>query len=242
MHATIRSYHGVDQNRAAELTTKVKETLVPQLRELPGFAGYYLVEAGNGIFTSLGLFETPEQGEQSTKLVTKWIRDEKLEGVLSPASPRSRAARSSLAAASPSSSHSSTAPFTSEGPACRALSSFYGWLLACLREALDGLEELTALLLGVLPVAGGERARDAVLDVLFEHLQRHRLESGVDGAELGEDVDAVAVVLDHLGDAPHLALDARQALEELVLVRRVAIGLGLGCRHADEIYHTPAGI
>jgi hypothetical protein len=87
MHATIRSYHGVDQNRAAELTTKVKETLVPQLRELPGFAGYYLVEAGNGIFTSLGLFETPEQGEQSTKLVTKWIRDEKLEGVF-PSEPK----------------------------------------------------------------------------------------------------------------------------------------------------------
>ena len=35
MHATIRSYHGVDQNRTAELTAKVNETLVPQL---PGAA------------------------------------------------------------------------------------------------------------------------------------------------------------------------------------------------------------
>ena len=78
MHATIRSYHGVDQNRAAELTTKVNETLVPQLSEMPGFAGYFLVDAGNGIFTSLGLFETPEQGEESTKFVAEWIRDEKL--------------------------------------------------------------------------------------------------------------------------------------------------------------------
>ena len=56
MHATIRSYHGVDQKRAAELTTKVNQTLVPQLSELPGFAGYYLIDAGNGIFTSFGLF------------------------------------------------------------------------------------------------------------------------------------------------------------------------------------------
>ena len=63
MHATIRSYQGVDQTRAGELTTKVNRTLVPQLQELPGFQGYYLVEAGNGIFTSFGLFETPEQGE-----------------------------------------------------------------------------------------------------------------------------------------------------------------------------------
>ena len=80
MHATIRSYHGVD--RTAELTTKVNQTLVPKLSELPGFAGYYLVDAGNGIFTSFGLFETREQGEESTKLVTRWIRDEKLDTLM----------------------------------------------------------------------------------------------------------------------------------------------------------------
>jgi hypothetical protein len=78
MFATIRSYHGVDQNRTAELTAKVNETLIPQLSELPGFAGYFLVDAGNGIFTSFGLFETPEQGTESTKVVATWIRDEKL--------------------------------------------------------------------------------------------------------------------------------------------------------------------
>jgi hypothetical protein len=82
MHATIRSYHGVDQNRTAELTTKVNQMLVPKLSELPGFAAYYLVDAGNGIFTSFGLFETREQGEESTKLVTRWIQDEKLETLM----------------------------------------------------------------------------------------------------------------------------------------------------------------
>ena len=82
MYATIRSYQGVDQTRTAELTAKVNETLIPQLSELPGFAGYFLVEAGNGVFTSFGLFETPEQGEASMKLVTGWIRDEKLEALL----------------------------------------------------------------------------------------------------------------------------------------------------------------
>ncbi len=78
MHATIRRYDGVDQNRTVELTTKVNESLVPKLSKLPGFAGYYLIEAGNGIFSSLGLFETPEQGVESTKLVSSWIRDENL--------------------------------------------------------------------------------------------------------------------------------------------------------------------
>jgi hypothetical protein len=82
MYATIRSYHGVDQNRTAELTAKVNETLIPQLRELPGFAGYYLVDAGNGLFTSLGLFETAEQGDASTRLVATWMRDEKLDTLI----------------------------------------------------------------------------------------------------------------------------------------------------------------
>jgi hypothetical protein len=76
MHATIRRYDGVDQNRTDELTTKVNETLVPKLNKLPGFKGYYLIEAGNGIFSSLGLFETSEQGEESSKTVATWIRDE----------------------------------------------------------------------------------------------------------------------------------------------------------------------
>jgi len=82
MFATIRRYDGVDVNRSVELTRKVNETLVPQLEKMSGFKGYYLVDAGNGIFTSLGLFETPEQGMESTKLVTTWLREEKLDTIL----------------------------------------------------------------------------------------------------------------------------------------------------------------
>jgi hypothetical protein len=87
MHATIRRYDGVDQNRSEELTSKVEETLLPKLNKLPGFAGYYLIEAGNGVFSSLSLFETPEQGMESTKIVATWIRDEKLDAII-PSEPK----------------------------------------------------------------------------------------------------------------------------------------------------------
>ncbi len=87
MFATIRRYDGVDQNRTTELTSKVNETLVPKLSKLPGFAGYYLIEAGNGIFSSLSLFESREQAMESTKFVGTWIREEKLE-VLLPNEPK----------------------------------------------------------------------------------------------------------------------------------------------------------
>ncbi len=76
MQATIRRYEGVDTTRTHEVTTKINETLVPQLRELPGFAGYYVIEGGNGVMSSLGLFETTQQADESTKVVAKWITDE----------------------------------------------------------------------------------------------------------------------------------------------------------------------
>ena len=76
MHATIRRYEGVDTTRMNDVVGKVNEKLVPQLRELPGFSGYYLIEAGNGVLSSFGLFETSEQADESKTLVTKWISDE----------------------------------------------------------------------------------------------------------------------------------------------------------------------
>ena len=82
MHATIRRYEGVDVTRTNEVAGKVNETLVPKLRELPGFAGYFLIEGGNGVLSSLGLFETSEQADKSTLVVSKWITDEKLNTVI----------------------------------------------------------------------------------------------------------------------------------------------------------------
>lgn len=82
MFATIRRYEGVDQDRTTEITTRVNETLVPKLGELPGFVGYYLVDAGDGIVSSISLFETREQGKDSSSVVATWIRDEKLETMI----------------------------------------------------------------------------------------------------------------------------------------------------------------
>jgi hypothetical protein len=82
MHATIRRYEGVDTTRMGEIVDKVNMTLLPQLRELPGFSGYFLIEAGNGIVSSFGLFETSEQADESKALVTKWISDENFNTVI----------------------------------------------------------------------------------------------------------------------------------------------------------------
>jgi len=76
MHATIRRYEGVDTTRINDVVSRVDETFVPQIRELPGFAGYFLMEADNGVLSSISLFETSEQADESNKLVKKWISEE----------------------------------------------------------------------------------------------------------------------------------------------------------------------
>jgi hypothetical protein len=73
MHASIRRYEGVDVSRTDEVVGKINETLVPKLRELPGFTGYFLIEGSSGVLSSLGLFETSEQADKSAMLVSKWM-------------------------------------------------------------------------------------------------------------------------------------------------------------------------
>ena len=78
MHAIIRRYDGVNQESHQELTGKVNETLVPKLRKLAGFKGYYLIEAGDVSLAPSVSSRPVEQGEESGKLVNWWIHDEKL--------------------------------------------------------------------------------------------------------------------------------------------------------------------
>ena len=82
MFATIRRYEGVDPAHTSEITAKVNETLIPELSKVHGFAGYYLIESGNGVLSSLGLFERQDQVDESTRLVAKWITDEQLEKLI----------------------------------------------------------------------------------------------------------------------------------------------------------------
>ena len=82
MHATVRRYEGVDQSRTVELTKKVGETLLPSLSKLPGFESYYLIEAGNGVMSSIGFFDTSAHADESTRVAASWVREEKLETAL----------------------------------------------------------------------------------------------------------------------------------------------------------------
>jgi hypothetical protein len=82
MFATIRRYDAIDQEHVAELVKKADETLMPSLSELPGFNGYYLMDAGNGVVSSIGFFDTAEHADESARVAATWVREQKLENVL----------------------------------------------------------------------------------------------------------------------------------------------------------------
>ena len=82
MHATIRRYEGIDQDRTEELTRKVGESLLPRLSEMPGFKSYHLIEADKGVMSSIDFFDTSVQADESTRVAATWVREEKLEAAL----------------------------------------------------------------------------------------------------------------------------------------------------------------
>ena len=83
MNCTIRRYESIDQSRKSELIKMVDEGLLPKLSELPGFNGYSLIDAGDGVVTSVGFFDTAAQADESTRIAAGWLREQKLDAVLS---------------------------------------------------------------------------------------------------------------------------------------------------------------
>ena len=83
MNCTIRRYESIDQSRKSELVKKIDESLLPTLCELEGFQGYSLIDAGDGVMTSVGFFDTSAQADESTRIAASWLREQKLDSVLS---------------------------------------------------------------------------------------------------------------------------------------------------------------
>src|SRR5665647_1353309 len=93
----------------------------------------------------------------------------------------------------------------------------------------DGLAGFVDLVVGDV-TSDAYRIFDAGTEVVVEERESERLERLGDCRDLGEDVDAVLVVVDHLLQAADLALDAAQPVE----VR----GLGLVSARRGDFSHV----
>jgi len=59
VHAAMRKYK-IDPDQMDEFSKRVNESFVPRIADAPGFAGYYMVDAGNGIVITFTLGEDPD--------------------------------------------------------------------------------------------------------------------------------------------------------------------------------------
>jgi hypothetical protein len=74
MYAAIRRYEGVDPRSTDEIVQLSTASVVPMLREMPGFVAHYLVDAGDGVWASVSLFEDRAGAEESTKRILERIK------------------------------------------------------------------------------------------------------------------------------------------------------------------------
>ena len=83
--------------------------------------------------------------------------------------------------------------------------------LSTIRSADDG-HQLCDLLSLIGFVTAGDRVFDAMRNVVLQHFFLDAPQRGPHGRDLCDDIDAIAILVHHLGQAAHLALDTAQTL------------------------------
>jgi hypothetical protein len=85
MHASVRRYElgagsrGIGAVR--ELMRRSEEELVPRVRDVDGFAGFYIVDTGDGVIASVSLFQHDGGAEEGNALIKRFFK-ERLQGLL----------------------------------------------------------------------------------------------------------------------------------------------------------------
>ena len=72
MHASVRVYRVISA-RLSEFDETVRREFVPLLTQARGFVAYYGVDAGNGKWMSISVFETEEQARATDTLAAQFV-------------------------------------------------------------------------------------------------------------------------------------------------------------------------
>jgi heme-degrading monooxygenase HmoA len=73
MHTVIRRYEGATDS--TEVARRAAEEFGPMLRDRPGFQGYYVVDAGDGVLATISVFDTEEAALETTRAAAAWVRE-----------------------------------------------------------------------------------------------------------------------------------------------------------------------
>ena len=73
MYTVIRRYQDVQDTD--EVARRAVEEFGPTLRDQPGFQGYWVVNAGDGVVATITVFESQETAEESTAAAATWVQE-----------------------------------------------------------------------------------------------------------------------------------------------------------------------
>jgi heme-degrading monooxygenase HmoA len=87
MYATIRRYTSKDPSKAkaafTSLKGRIESSFVPTLHDVPGFHGYYVLNANDRELVTISIFESRAGAEESTRRAAEFVRSDPLKDQLS---------------------------------------------------------------------------------------------------------------------------------------------------------------
>jgi hypothetical protein len=74
MFAAIRRYH-TDPNSIEEVARRVTEGFLPLISEMSGFVVYIALNAGQGEYGTVSVFEDQASAEESNRVAEQWVNE-----------------------------------------------------------------------------------------------------------------------------------------------------------------------
>jgi hypothetical protein len=75
MYATIKRFEGVSQETIEEVIKRVEEGFVPIVSACAGFISFNFIDSGDGVVTTIRVFETKAANEESNKASASWVKE-----------------------------------------------------------------------------------------------------------------------------------------------------------------------
>lgn len=72
MYATLRLYELDESYDKKEITRNVRDELLPQLRQVPGFVDYFRFEAKDGTIVTFGIYRDKQSAERASEIVNRF--------------------------------------------------------------------------------------------------------------------------------------------------------------------------
>jgi hypothetical protein len=74
VYAAIRRYH-THPDSLDEVVRQVNEGFVPLISDMPGFVAYIALNAGQGEYGTVSVFEDQASAEESNKRAEEWVNE-----------------------------------------------------------------------------------------------------------------------------------------------------------------------